>query len=949
MKKILFSGLTLLLSACGGGGSDNDKPRHSFASSVRSAVSSNIQTISSRNSSISNGQIIVTPIMNGHGQIQPSGPQVVAAGSQLSFTITPDNGFYIASVSGCAGNLQNQIYTTANLVNDCEVTIQFNQTGFVFIPDPLLKNAIRNELNLSNTAEISSSQMRNLQQLEMNSVPETLIGLETATNLEYLWIQNQMSNPIALDISPIASLTDINDLSLININIVNASSIQNLTNLININFSESIVDNVEALNNLSKIRNINIAYSNIEDINFLSGKNSLNYVNITGTPVYDLTPLLTSGLGSGDVLSINYTCVYTEKYSNNIGVIDQLRARNVSIFNNFQNTGLYAEEKICSNHLTELGASVNAIYSATGLDINWQFANNNQELVCEIFADLQGQQPRIPLAVVEDCGSTSSTSFNTVFSNAPLFLQVWDRFGSAKLFTASVTNVSHSTAYLHSYEWGQTIVKNNSKLIPNKPALLRLHILAEQAIPAPDIQIRASLDDTSVELVPTKPAQLPTNKSFNNLNQSYRVAIDSTLMHSGLSIRVTVAGVDKIITPNFGAENKLNITLVPIQIESTLGIIPSHSSIKSAFLKIWPFSEINLRNRSVYVSSAETSEDMENVLHEIQELQIIDNDNSHYYGFFSNDIYDVLNFNGFGGLAFIGDTAGIGSDYDPGYSIILHELGHNFGLAHVNCGGPVNYDPLYPYSTNSIGSLGINNTLNELMQPNSYRDMMSYCKPEFVSDYSYEKAQDYIERNPSEGFETASRTRSIAASPAQKNLFISGVISAQSVSLRRIIPLSNVTTNNQEGQYTLRIYDSRQIQKDYHFDTKKIDHNQKASDFFSLIIPYDDIASLEIWRGKKLLFKEEQETDLSSNSWMQYQKTTQLPVVTQNNNICLAWDNNRYDSATLILHHTRGQSAIFMDTRTSPYCVDYPNVTDGTQWQIIMRKGLKIDESWQEY
>lgn len=955
MRKLLSLSAVLLLQACGSS-SDNsdDNPRNSVASSIQSSIvisSSLPASLSSRSSSsrtsVANGLIIVTPVVSGNGQIQPAEPQVIATGNQLSFTITPDNGFYIANASGCGGSLQNQTFTTAILVNDCQIAVQFNQTGFVFIPDTVLKNAIRSELNIANNSEITSDQMQNLQQLEINSVPQTLTGLETATNLESLSIVNQTSSLPELDISALASLGDIEYLSLFNLRIINSSTIQNLTNLVSLNLSGSRLDNIQATVNSSKIINLNIADTNISNINFLSNKSALDYLNITNTSVYDLTPLLTSGLGSGDLVSMNYTCVYTGKYSNNTNIINQLRNRNVSIFNSFQNIGLYGDNQVCSNQLNELTANINAVYS-TDLQINWQLTNTTQDLVCEIYIDLQGQQPRTPLSLVDNCGSITSTSFITAFSNAPVSLKVWDHFGSSKLFSASVTTESHATPYLYSYDWGQTIVKNDSRLIPNKAALLRLHILGNQSIPVPDIQIQALLNNTTTPLTSIKPSQLPVNKSFNNLHQNYRVTIDKSLMQPGLVINVTVEGIAKTITPNFGVDNKLNITLVPIQIENTLGIIPSQNAIRDAFLETWPFSEINLRNRLPYTSTATTAEDMENVLYEIQELQIMDGDNSHYYGVFSSNIYDLFDFNGFGGIAFIGDTTAIGSDSDPDLSIMLHEMGHSFSLQHVNCGEPDTYDPLYPYNTNSIGSLGITNNLSLLIQPNNYRDMMSYCQPEFVSDYSYEKAQDYLEQHPSQEFNLTSMRLQKTESPVQKNLFISGVIHPQSAELRRLIPLARTSTANQSGQYELRIYDNQQIQHHY-FDTKEIDHIQNSGKFFSLIIPYTEITSLEIWKEEQLLYRENKTAPTGISS-VQYRKTNTTPVITQTaSNVCLDWDNKKYNSATLILNHDEGQSTIFMDTGNPHHCIDFDNIPGANQWHIVLRKGLQLDEFWQIY
>ena len=49
-----------------------------------------------------------------------------------------------------------------------------------------------------------------------------------------------------------------------------------------------------------------------------------------------------------------------------------------------------------------------------------------------------------------------------------------------------------------------------------------------------------------------------------------------------------------------------------------------------------------------------------------------------------------------------------------------HELGHNLGLRHAPCGVP-----------------------GRLLNPEGYRDLMSYCGPEGVSDFNFTLALDY--------------------------------------------------------------------------------------------------------------------------------------------------------------------------------------------------------------
>jgi hypothetical protein len=62
---------------------------------------------------------------SGSGSIAPATTQTVVAGTTLQFTLTPQPGNQILSVSGCNGSLVGNVYTTGSIQGDCEVTALF--------------------------------------------------------------------------------------------------------------------------------------------------------------------------------------------------------------------------------------------------------------------------------------------------------------------------------------------------------------------------------------------------------------------------------------------------------------------------------------------------------------------------------------------------------------------------------------------------------------------------------------------------------------------------------------------------------------------------------------------------------------------------------------------------------------------------------------------------------
>lgn len=81
-------------------------------------------------------------------------------------------------------------------------------------------------------------------------------------------------------------------------------------------------------------------------------------------------------------------------------------------------------------------------------------------------------------------------------------------------------------------------------------------------------------------------------------------------------------------------------------------------------------------------------------------------------------------------------TAVIGFGGYTTQETIAHEIGHTMGRQHSPCGGPAGVDPKYPYPDGSVGVGGWRLSDGSLM-PAYSADVMSYCPPEWISDYTY--------------------------------------------------------------------------------------------------------------------------------------------------------------------------------------------------------------------
>ncbi len=72
----------------------------------------------------------VTASIDANGSISPNTVQTVAYGNPVSFTLTPNPGFSLVSVSGCSGSRSGNSYTTGPITGDCSVSASFTPNTF---------------------------------------------------------------------------------------------------------------------------------------------------------------------------------------------------------------------------------------------------------------------------------------------------------------------------------------------------------------------------------------------------------------------------------------------------------------------------------------------------------------------------------------------------------------------------------------------------------------------------------------------------------------------------------------------------------------------------------------------------------------------------------------------------------------------------------------------------
>jgi len=299
-------------------------------------------------------------------------------------------------------------------------------------------------------------------------------------------------------------------------------------------------------------------------------------------------------------------------------------------------------------------------------------------------------------------------------------------------------------------------------MVAGRDALLRVFATANSANTArPLVRVRLFQGATQVDSVDVSApsASVPQVADTATLASSWNVLVPGARVTSGLSYQVMVDPGDAVAEtsetdnrwPGGASLQAVAVQTVP---QFDLRFVPIRQSVnnltgqvsganKDALAAVtrsmFPLSATNVDVHATYTTNAPAYESNDGngawsqTLSEISALKSADGSASDYVG-----ILQVTYGGGIAGLGYVGYAASIAWDKAasaPG--VIAHELGHNFGRNHAPCGNPSGPDPQYPYVNADIGTWGLDLPALSLKAPGTYKDLMSYCNPDWISDYNY--------------------------------------------------------------------------------------------------------------------------------------------------------------------------------------------------------------------
>lgn len=314
---------------------------------------------------------------------------------------------------------------------------------------------------------------------------------------------------------------------------------------------------------------------------------------------------------------------------------------------------------------------------------------------------------------------------------------------------------------------------NGVSLVAGKPAMLR--VFAQDldhgnGVTSASVTVRAFRDGSYLGSVRSGPQPVSIQPATNDLNTTFNFELPTEWLNGQLKLITTIDEMDEVSEVNetnndaehsfiFRPVAPLDLTIVPIIYTDTRTGVTYHPALTdpvSEWLRTaYPLNEINVSIHAPYAFSGDLSqpEAWQLLLERLTALWTIE------VGFGSPHLYlGVIPANGpegswfqsgVSGLGWLGYRVSLAVDFGEGTAMTAaHEIGHNFGRRHAPCGNPNNVDPHYPYPDGSIGVFGVDTLDVELLNPDQTRDFMSYCGPEWVSDYTYEALfQDQLNRS----------------------------------------------------------------------------------------------------------------------------------------------------------------------------------------------------------
>jgi hypothetical protein len=336
-----------------------------------------------------------------------------------------------------------------------------------------------------------------------------------------------------------------------------------------------------------------------------------------------------------------------------------------------------------------------------------------------------------------------------------------------------VTKPLNQDLVVTAVEVNQSIQRANNTvpLVANRNTLVRVYAEVLSGVPLSNVVVRlsATRGGNPIGQIDSLPTTIPVDATRDDEDSTVNFQILPSWLSGNVNLTATVDPSNAIIEPNEGNNTvvtavtfnnvpDLQIVIVPINYthsgSNDPGYYPAQSVdyITDWLMRAYPIDNVAATIRTPYNFSGnlEEADYWQNLgetglLDRMYQLKLADGYPADtpvvYYAFVptSNGSSQWF-YSGIAGIGWIGYRESVGlnlGNTDQTATLAGHEIGHNMGRRHAPCGNPAGVDPYFPYAGASIGEYGIDIPQGNFWTPATAVDVMSYCSPEWVSDYTY--------------------------------------------------------------------------------------------------------------------------------------------------------------------------------------------------------------------
>ena len=325
------------------------------------------------------------------------------------------------------------------------------------------------------------------------------------------------------------------------------------------------------------------------------------------------------------------------------------------------------------------------------------------------------------------------------------------------------TSVSLSAPVVYLTQAAQN-VDGTVPILAGRRALLRVFAAGDEvSFYEPRVRATFYKDGDVVHSATINPGSdlLPEEVEEGRLDRSYNALIPGEVLQPGVGLVVEL-DTDGVVPKAPGSQDRIPATgvmplniidmpnlhqvIVPVLVtwapdervfNWTMGMTAESRHLQLA-RTLLPIGQMTVEVHETYHTSADltTQRGWNRFIREIRVLSFMEGERGYYYG-----ALELPSGSAWGGLGYLGyPHVSVGRASEGTYA---HELGHNMDLRHAPCGGAGGPDPNYPYDDGSSGIWGYHIERGRLIDPEQYRDLMGYCRPDWVSDFHFIRAANH--------------------------------------------------------------------------------------------------------------------------------------------------------------------------------------------------------------